>query len=241
MRKYIKGFLRFFGIYRRRRSKSSRNKSKIQVDNKLRVVLDMDECILCCEDSIGKDLFHTKPGLDTITIQTNEEKSRSMRIHIRPGLHHFLSELSEFADIYLMTAAKAAYALPAIKSIDPKLKFFTDIITREHFDFTNGKDLNALGDRFDICHTVLVDNLDSNFSYQPANGLLVREFFDDPFDRHLEDVLTVLRALRDVPDVREVLRPVKINKRYYHLFADELVYNSQLPSSGAVATLEFEV
>ena len=35
---------------------------------RLQVVMDMDECMLCSEESIGKANFIERPNLDTITI-----------------------------------------------------------------------------------------------------------------------------------------------------------------------------
>lgn len=217
-------YVEVFNFFLNRSKNILSRHNKIQADdNKLRVVLDMDECIVCCEETIGNASFHLKQGLETLTILTDDNNAVPLRVHLRPGLHRFLFEISQFADLYIMTSAKAAYAIPVINMIDPDSKIFKDVFTRDNFDFKKGKDLRVLGDRYNVYRTVLVDNMDANFAFQRANGLLVREFFDDPYDKHLDHVLTVLKALRNVPDVRDILKPLQVLNRYYYRFADEIV------------------
>jgi len=181
--------------------------------------MDMDECMLCCEERIGSSNFKSKPGLETLTIHMGDTK---MKVHLRPGLRTFLHEVSKFADMYVMTVAHSMYADPAIQAIDPNGSIFKGIYSRDYFKHSRGKDLRLLGDRFDIKRTVLVDNMVENFAIQPSNGILVREFYDNPEDTHLNDVLKLLKKLVDVSDVRKILRPHWNQSGVYsYKFADE--------------------
>lgn len=84
------------------------------------------------------------------------------------------------------------------------------------------KDLNVLGR--DMRHTVLVDNSPHAFGYQISNGIPIESWFDDPTDTELLKLANFLQSLRDVPDVRPIL------KRRFGMQA--LVDNSTLDGFG---------
>jgi len=170
---------------------------------RLKIVMDMDECMLCCEESVYN--FDKVEGLERIAV-TMEDNAGIMRVHLRPGLRQFLKEISSFSDVYVMTTAARRYARPAIKVLDPESNIFKRTWWREIL--VNGKDLTQLKEDYDENRTVLVDNMISNFESQPSNGILVKEFTTDPKDNHLQDVLALLKYLVDEPDVRTVLAPM---------------------------------
>jgi len=189
---------------------------------RLRVVMDVDECMLYAYEISQQELSRRKLSPKKgIIVWTEGSNSYPLKVYLRPGLKNFLHEVSQFADLYVMTAGNASYARPLIRVIDPEGKIFKDIITREKFDFRVGKNLEALGEKYDKKRTVLVDNMAMNFSYQRSNGILVREFLGDSYDDQLEYVRGLIQNLQNVEDVRDVLEPVCENGEYLHAYADE--------------------
>lgn len=195
----------------------------VEVLPKLKVVMDVDECMLFAfqispqEVSVGP---RRCPQKSTI-VWTDGASCFPLRVFLRPGLKNFLHEVSQFADLYVMTAGNKSYAMPLIRLIDPELEIFKRIITRENFDFKSGKNLESLKGVYDERRTVLVDNMAPNFSYQRSNGILVREYCGDLADNHLSSVLDLLLYLKNVNDVRDILKPTVINGECFHSFADE--------------------
>ena len=122
-----------------------------------------------------------------------------------------------------MTCAQGIYARPAIRKINPDGRIFKRIISREQFNFTSGKDLKIIGVNYDKKRTVLVDNRAYNFCCQPCNGILVRDFYDDPNDKQLDVVLLLLKRLQYISDVQTVLQPPLVNNQRCYSFADEII------------------
>lgn len=66
------------------------------------------------------------------------------------------------------------------------------------------KDLNLCNR--DPGRVVLVDNNPISCVPQPDNGIPIASFFDDKDDRALEELMDLLMELKDVKDVRPILR-----------------------------------
>jgi len=193
-----------------------------QVLPKLKVVMDVDECMLFAYEVPARELSRQKSSSnESFIVWTDGSNSYPLKVFLRPGLKVFLHEVSKFADIYVMTAGNLTYANPLIRAIDPEGNIFKEVITREKFDFRGGKDLEVLGENYDMKRTVLVDNMARNFSYQRSNGILVREYLGDPRDDQLDYVLDLLLSLHQAEDVRKFLEPICENGEYFHAFADE--------------------
>ena len=173
---------------------------------KLRVVMDMDECMI--HSDLESEYPHReKSGLE---IKKAVYDGKPFSFYVRPGLSMFLEEVSSFSQMHVMTAGIYDYAIPVIRTLDPEGKIFASIRAREQLKgLSKGKDLRLLGDDYDEKRTVLVDNGSYNFGYQPKNGIWVRDFENDEKDTQLYDVLELLRQLKDVEDVRTVLGPMR--------------------------------
>ncbi len=65
------------------------------------------------------------------------------------------------------------------------------------------KDLSYLGR--DLSDVIIVDNSPHSYALQPGNALPISTFIDDPEDQGLLDLLPVLQATENAPDVRPVL------------------------------------
>ncbi|KAJ0089237.1 hypothetical protein Patl1_31344 [Pistacia atlantica] len=187
---------------------------------KLTVVLDLDETLVCAYETsslpaiIGTQA--TEAGLKWFELEcvsSDKEYDGKPRINYvtvfeRPGLHEFLKQLHEFADIVLFTAGLEGYARPLVDKIDVENRFSLRLYRpstvsteyREHV-----KDLTCLTK--DLCRVVIVDNNPFSFLLQPLNGIPCIPFSTgQPYDDQLlEVILPLLKHLSLQKDVRPVL------------------------------------
>ncbi len=197
---------------------------------KLRVVLDMDECILHSKFSSGESLKHRQfePGLlsknnsfvdifgidegqsnlDCFSVVLND--GDVAHVALRPGLKEFLAKLASKYHIVVYTAAVQSYANPVLDVIDPKGDLFHQRFFRCSCREFNGaflKDLSrAFGDDFEPTRCVLVDNNPLSFMCQPHNGILLTSWYNDSEDTALEAVFDLLENLEDLDDLRPSLK-----------------------------------
>ncbi len=221
--------------YEQRREKRSscggvESKASREEGGKLRVVLDMDECILHSRFSSGESLKHRQfePGLlsknnsfvgifgiyegqsnlDCFSVVLND--GDVAHVALRPGLKEFLAKLASKYHITVYTAAVQSYANPVLDVIDPKGELFHQRFFRCSCRELNGaflKDLSrAFGDDFEPTRCVLVDNNPLSFMCQPHNGILLTSWYNDSEDTALEAVFDLLENLEDLDDLRPSLK-----------------------------------
>jgi TFIIF-interacting CTD phosphatase-like protein len=167
----------------------------------------------------NKDYFVriSEPKEGLIFKDLKMEDGLGVKLHLRPGLQEYLRELTEVADVFAFTAGLPVYARPIIKCLDPEQKIFKkvwyrDSCTYKRFDFESGgftdfhtKDLETMKHYYDPNRTILVDNEIYSFLPQPSNGILIRDWVDNPKDDHLSEVLKVVKELQTESDVKPAL------------------------------------
>ena len=127
---------------------------------------------------------------------------------VRPGVNKFLTELSQYFEIVIYTAALKDYADWILNSIDRK-KVISHRLYRQHTLRKKNyaiKNLNLIGR--EIEKTIIIDNIGENFEHtNPDNGLQIVSWYDDLDDTELDKYITFLKemVLRKIPDVREVI------------------------------------
>ncbi|OMO76020.1 NLI interacting factor [Corchorus olitorius] len=187
---------------------------------KLTVVLDLDETLVCAYEtsSLPPALRNqaTDAGLKWFELECvssdkeceGKPKINYVTVFERPGLHEFLSQLSEFAELVLFTAGLEGYARPLVDIIDKENRFSLRLyrpstISTEYREHV--KDLSCLSK--DLCRTVIVDNNPFSFLLQPLNGIPCIPFSaGQPHDTQLLDVLLpLIKHLSQQKDVRPVL------------------------------------
>nr|KJB74328.1 hypothetical protein B456_011G288400 [Gossypium raimondii] len=173
---------------------------------KLTVVLDLDETLVCAYETSSLPLAlrsqATDAGLKWFELECvssdkefeGKPKISYVTVFERPGLQEFLNQLS--------------YARPLVDRIDAENRFShrlyrpSTICTefREHV-----KDLSCLSKN--LCRTVIVDNNPFSFLLQPLNGIPCIPFSaGQPHDTQLLDVLLpLLKHLSLQKDVRPFL------------------------------------
>ncbi|XP_015877381.3 uncharacterized protein LOC107413848 [Ziziphus jujuba] len=188
--------------------------------DRLKVVLDLDETLVCAYETSslppGVRNQATEAGLNWFELECissdkesdGKPKVNYVTVFERPGLHEFLKQLSEFADLVLFTAGLEGYARPLVDKIDAENRFIlrlyrpstTSTEYREHV-----KDLSCITK--DMCRIVIVDNNPFSFLLQPVNGIPCIPFSaGQPHDTQLLDVLLpLIKQLSEQKDVRPAL------------------------------------
>ena len=148
--------------------------------------------------------------LDETLIHYIEDKETAY-VTVRPGAEEFIEELSKYYEIVIFTAALQKYADVVLEGID-KNNCISYKLYREHtvcVNKVNIKDLNKLGR--DITKVIIVDNYPENFSYQPKNGLHIKNFEGEEDDYELDALKEdLIQLIKDNPqDVRDYLGSIQ--------------------------------
>ncbi|KAM3141148.1 hypothetical protein pb186bvf_006753 [Paramecium bursaria] len=134
-------------------------------------------------------------------------------VKVRPGAEKFLQEMSKIYEVIIFTASVPEYANPVIDKIDQQnvssLRLF-----RANCSKLNGtyvKDLTTLNR--DLKDVIIIDNSITSFQLQPNNAIHIKNFFDDPSDTELFDLMPFLQFVVNIQDVRPVRQYLrKFNK-----------------------------
>ncbi|CAM8892432.1 unnamed protein product [Rhodiola kirilowii] len=187
---------------------------------KLTVVLDLDETLVCAYETsslpAGLRKKATEAGITCFDLEcVSSEKGSDGKPRInhvtvfeRPGLHEFLKQLSSFSELVLFTAGLEGYARPLVDIIDTEnvisLRLYRpSTVSTEHREHV--KDLTFISK--DLRRIVIVDNNPFSFILQPVNGIPCIPFSaGQPHDAQLLNVLLpLLRHLSQQKDIRPVL------------------------------------
>ncbi|CAD8095196.1 unnamed protein product [Paramecium sonneborni] len=161
------------------------------------IVLDLDETLV---HSQFQHFDNHDLTLDIVVQQQNFK----VYVIIRPGVKKFIDQLNNFYDIVFWTASLKEYAMPVMDYIDPDRKAVERLFRDSCTPLKNGltKDLTKLGR--DLKDVIIVDNSIFSFTMNNENGLKIKDFFYDKFDRELENILPFLIWISQLSDVRPV-------------------------------------
>ena len=123
---------------------------------------------------------------------------------LRPGLFHFLNNISPYFEIIIWTVATKSYADPIINIIESERRYFSYRLYRDNTTFYKNnyiKDLNNLGR--DISKIIIIDNCSFNFSFQKENGILIKSFYGKKDSLELIYLIPILlNIIKENDDVR---------------------------------------
>mmetsp|Transcript_25983 Transcript_25983/g.49015 ORF Transcript_25983/g.49015 Transcript_25983/m.49015 type:complete len:337 (+) Transcript_25983:41-1051(+) len=164
------------------------------------LVLDLDETLVhCTVDPV--------PNADMIFPVTFGGIEYSVHVRLRPGVLQFLDAVKDDFEVVVFTASQKVYADCLLDRLDPEGKFIEHRLFRDSCLPVEGnylKDLTVLNRPLESM--VLVDNSPHAFGYQPNNGIPIESWFDDPEDKELWKLERFLRRIKDVEDVRNIVR-----------------------------------
>jgi len=112
--------------------------------------------------------------------------------------------MSRYYELVVFTAGLKDYADWILNDFD-RQGFIKHRLYRDSTKYRNGvyiKDLSRLGR--DLTKTIIIDNIEDNFSAQPNNGIPIKSWYSDPHDRELDRMIPFLKSLvsRNTKDVR---------------------------------------
>ncbi|KAK4745938.1 hypothetical protein SAY87_012250 [Trapa incisa] len=208
--------------------------------DKLTVVLDLDETLVCAYDSASLPEIVRRQAIEAglkwfelECVSSDKECDGKSKINYvtvfeRPGLQDFLKGAHKFANLILFTAGLEDYARPLVDRIDQE-KLITQRLYRPSTVSTeyreHVKDLSGLSK--DLSRIVLVDNNPFSFLLQPLNGIPCIPFSaaQPQDDQLLEVLLPLLKHLSQQKDVRPIL--------YDKFHMPEWFQMHGIPSSGS--------
>ena len=128
-------------------------------------------------------------------------------INVRPFAVEALEELSKHFEIIVFTASHSCYANVVLDHLDPQNKYIQHRLFRENCVTTEEglyiKDLRIFANR-NLKDLVIVDNAMYSFGYQMENGIPIVPFYYNKADKELKSLITYLKSLYHVKDVREI-------------------------------------
>ncbi|CAI5465247.1 unnamed protein product [Closterium sp. Yama58-4] len=160
------------------------------------LVLDLDETLV-------HSSFSAPPNADFVVPLTMDGRTASVFVLKRPGVERFLSAMAPIFEVVVFTASLARYAGPVLDLLDPTGELIHHRLFRESCVQMEGgggyvKDLSILGR--DLADVLLVDNSPLSYARQPANGVPISSFIDDPRDEELLALIPFLEHMARVGD-----------------------------------------
>ncbi len=168
------------------------------------LVLDLDETLV-------HSSFKPIESPDIILPVEIEGSICNIFILVRPGVSQFLKRMHKHYEVVVFTASLSKYADPLVDIIDPD-RVCAYKLFREHCTWMNSayvKDMSRLGRA--LTDVIIVDNSPVAYLLQPENALPIISWYDDPSDRQLPRLATLLERLAYEPDGRKVLRKLSVN------------------------------
>ena len=147
-----------------------------------------------------------------IHFKVNPNNNNSGILQFRPFISEFLSNIKNYYELIVFTAATKEYADPIIDAIEQKGTKFDHRLYRIHTNIKGNdfvKDISKLGR--DLSRIIIVDNMEQNYKLQPNNGITIRPFWGkDTNDMALFDLFNILIKIAKMNmDVRDGIRYFK--------------------------------
>lgn len=136
---------------------------------------------------------------------------------IRPYCDEFLSRLSDKHELVIFTASRQDYADLVIDKIDPKGKYITHRLYRQHcvvFEDLYLKDLRLLSNRKKE-DLIIIDNLIYSFATDLGNGIPIKPYYEGKEDYELIYIAEQLEELKSFQDCPSYLESKFKFSRFY--------------------------
>merc|ERR1712098_375094 len=114
----------------------------------------------------------------------------------RPGAHDFLQRMNGYGyEIVIFTAATQDYADWVINQLDSEMRVHHRLYRQHALPWgpVFVKDMSRLGR--DMERTLIIDNVQENYMFQPENGIFICPWYDDPKDTALFALTPLLEEI----------------------------------------------
>ena len=181
------------------------NKNVITLNSGKKIlILDLDETLV---HSSTKSPF---PNKKNIILNMNLKNMKyKIYVIIRPFFEKFLEEMSLYYDLYIFTASMPHYSKSLIKILD-KNKVIIQVLNKEHCLNIKGlpfKDLSIFNK--DLKDIIIIDNNPISYALNKNNGIPISTWIDNPNDKELLKLISILKYLSKVKDVRPIINKIK--------------------------------
>lgn len=166
------------------------------------LVLDLDETLV-------HSSFEYLPDADVKLPIEVQGILQDVYVRKRPGLDEFLEYVGEHYEVGVFTASVIKYADAVLDQIDPSRIVQWRLFRESCCQTSEGfyvKDLECLGRRLES--TIIIDNSPHSYLFHPENAIPIKSFVDDKKDNHLVELIPFLEQVKEVRDVRVVLKDV---------------------------------
>eukprot|EP01138_Halocafeteria_seosinensis_P002991 gb/GECG01003055.1/.p1 GENE.gb/GECG01003055.1/~~gb/GECG01003055.1/.p1 ORF type:complete len:439 (+),score=47.74 gb/GECG01003055.1/:1-1317(+) len=170
-----------------------------KTDNKPCLVLDLDETLV-------HSSFQRVKTADFVVTAKVDENPLSIYVIKRPFVHEFLKTLAQKYEIGIFTASQKEYAEKVVERLnaDGTIQW---TLYRESCTLYRGqrvKDLNRLPRQ--LSRTIIVDDRDTSFLFQPENGIECLPFYGNAEDVELKSLQGFLWEASDSEGLLDRLR-----------------------------------
>ena len=161
-----------------------------------------------------------------------EKKKIHVNSIVRPGATEFLENVAGHFEIVIFTASLSEYANPLLDFIDKNKKCEFRLYREHCCSFNNGftnsftKDLKKL-DR-DMKNLIIIDNNPKSYMLNKENGVPIKTWVEDIYDKELYKLIPYLLFLEKVKDVRPFLKQVNSGNTLNYDKFDKIILQYKL-------------
>lgn len=167
------------------------------------LILDLDETLVHC--SRGDKGKESRGRLAAQMYVQFEDSPSEGSVRWRPFAQVFLSVVSRRFEVVVFTASDQSYADQVINKLDPN-GYISHRLYRRHCTHFRGaffKECGLVGRP--LTRSILVDNSPISVACNADNGILIKSWYGDPYDRELIDLVPILEEATAHRDVTQYL------------------------------------
>ena len=175
-------------------------------NNKRTLLLDLDETLLKAIPVSKTSFLNLEVyGRSSFSIRLSTGRKEKFTILLRPDLQEFLEVVSKDWELVVFTAAEQEYADLILRQIDPRGRFFSKKLYRQHCrrSISGGltKYIKDIQDRlYEDC--ILVDDNEENFLANPGQCIPILPFCEyEENDKELDCLKQLLIKLKKAKNI----------------------------------------
>mmetsp|Transcript_7656 Transcript_7656/g.12398 ORF Transcript_7656/g.12398 Transcript_7656/m.12398 type:complete len:275 (-) Transcript_7656:22-846(-) len=178
----------------------------LPMEKRVTLVLDLDETLVHSFAEVPYGFVYCGRMSCVPKVVVLNKRFVKVAVGLRPFVREFILEASKLFRLVIFTSGEKAYAEPIINMLDTN-GVVVQRYYRESCRIVNGmyvKDLTILGGN--LQRIAIIDNHPSSYALQPNNGIPIRTWTGNPFDRELFKLLPMLEKLSAAENVQSCLR-----------------------------------